>query len=1316
MLRAIELLGFKSFADKTRFEFPKGITVVVGPNGSGKSNVVDAIKWVLGEQSPKSLRGKEMADVIFNGSGSRRPLNSADVTLTLDNAQSLLSVDSPEVKITRRVYRSGEGEYLINRQPSRLRDIRDLFAGTGVATEAYSVIEQGKVDVLLQSSPRERRLIFEEAAGISRFKAKKIEATRRLERVDQNLLRLSDIVEEVESRLRSVRLQASKARRYREYSTRLKSLRTELGLVDWRRLTDALATIEVDVAALVQDADGCRAEMQRIEAESLGIEAEIVELDEAIRADEARLAGVRERIAAAESLIEGQRTRGAELDEQAARLRRQQSALAARAGDANEQMAASRRAVTEFVAQAEKISEKLTADEAALAETAGRLQRLREASELSRAAHAQRSQQVAAFDREIDVLATKRAAAIETVSRADERIETLTRQSAAATVEYNEAREEYERSQSDVDRIAASLDETQSDLAKTRQEHAERQASLAELRIRRTAAQERATLLAELEAKLEGIGAGVKQALTEARSRGDSIFRDVRGLVADVIDVNVDMAPLVDAALGDVAGHLVVGDDHRLFDALASGDVSLVGRVALVRYDLKRPSTWSRPFDYSNQPGTIGRADRFVQTAEEYAPLIERLLGRTWIVESLHVALSLAERAAHEEQFVTLAGELVTADGSIIVGPRMSAIGLISRRSELRALREQLLALDDEIEAGQRRLSEVAADLATCEENVKSVSLELRRTQQANADHRARRQSAEQRNLQIAEQLATVMSERETAEQGRDDAATRLAELNAKRAEAETAAVAAQAELDAGQTEFESLDAERVELLRQSSAARVELAKAEQQIEHHRTQLGQFELHREERQKAIGECKEQLAQCAAKALESQRTILQAGSDVAALYLDKESVAAEVRGRADVREGRRAARSEIASHIQRLRARLRVIDDTSHQHELAAGEVRHERSVLADRMREDYEIDLAELAAKPAPLASTALRLAVAADDEDDEDDDEDDDEEEAADSTMPGDRSSESDGADEPESAQVRGDDEESESETVGRQRFDRAATENEIAELRRKVNAIGGVNLDALAELEDLETRCAALTAQHEDLASAKSSLEQIIEKINGDSRRLFAETLETVRVHFQQLFRKLFGGGQADIVLEEDVDVLDAGIEIVARPPGKEPRSISLLSGGEKTLTCVALLLAVFRNRPSPFCVLDEVDAALDEANIERFVSVLREFLSITQFIVVTHSKKTMTAANTLYGVTMQESGISKRVSVRFEDVSETGEISQAAIARSASEPEDVADDPHPPAAETVITAAGESVGEESPDDDSVGDDSSDDETQAA
>src|SRR5580698_2170522 len=338
MLKALELVGFKSFADKTRLEFPRGITVVVGPNGSGKSNIVDAIKWVLGEQSVKSLRGKEMADVIFNGSAHRRPLNAAETTLSFDNSQRRLPIDTPEVHITRRVYRSGESEYLINRQPARLRDIRDLLAGTGMATEAYSVIEQGKVDVLLQASPRDRRLIFEEAAGISRFKAKKVEALRRLERVEQNLLRLCDIVEEVDNRLKTVRAQAAKARRYKEYADRLQELRTQVGLADWRKLTTALEAHESELTQMRDQAGAASAQTERLEAQVLGLELEISGTEETIRSNDARIGQNRERIAAYEATIDHERRLSGELEQEVARYRRQLTAMNLRAGNLDDQL------------------------------------------------------------------------------------------------------------------------------------------------------------------------------------------------------------------------------------------------------------------------------------------------------------------------------------------------------------------------------------------------------------------------------------------------------------------------------------------------------------------------------------------------------------------------------------------------------------------------------------------------------------------------------------------------------------------------------------------------------------------------------------------------------------------------------------------------------------------------------------------------------------------------------------------------------------------------------------------------------------------
>ena len=422
MLKALELVGFKSFADKTRLDFNPGITAVVGPNGSGKSNVVDAIKWVLGEQSVKSLRGREMADVIFNGSGSRRAVNSAEITLTLDNSSNRLAIDTPEVHITRRVYRSGEGEYLLNRQPCRLRDIRDLLSGTGMGTEAYSIIEQGKVDVLLQSSARDRRLIFEEAAGISRFKAKKVEAGRRLERVDQNLLRLSDIVEEVDSRLRSVRAQAGKARRYKEYTDRLQELRTQVGLVDWRRLTDRLTALEAEAQAFTDQRDADVAQAESLEARLLEIDAQIGDITETIRTAESQISANRERIAGAESSIDHERTHHRDLEQEISKLRRNLVTQNTRAGDVQQQMTDTSEAVETAQADYRQIARRLAESERMLTDLMAKLDQARGQNQQARNAIREQMRIVAQLGNEIGALESQSSSAEALHTRIRQRI------------------------------------------------------------------------------------------------------------------------------------------------------------------------------------------------------------------------------------------------------------------------------------------------------------------------------------------------------------------------------------------------------------------------------------------------------------------------------------------------------------------------------------------------------------------------------------------------------------------------------------------------------------------------------------------------------------------------------------------------------------------------------------------------------------------------------------------------------------------------------------------------------------------------------
>lgn len=1193
MLKALELVGFKSFADKTRFEFPPGVTVVVGPNGSGKSNVVDAIKWVLGEQSVKSLRGKEMADVIFNGSGTRRPMNAAEITLTLENSAGVLPVDTPEVHITRRVYRSGEGEYLVNRQPCRLRDIKDLLAGTGLGSHAYSVIEQGKVDVLLQSSPRERRVIFEEAAGISRFKAKKLEALRRLERVDQNLLRLSDIVDEVENRLRSLRAQASKARRYREYTERLQELRTQVALVDWHRMTDRLKECEDDLAALAEQHDAASAEAGAIEMRLVEAEGRIAEANEAIHHCESRGAATRTRIAAQSSAIEHERKRGQDLDEEISRHRTQLAAMSHRAGDLLQQLRETEKAVAAADEQHVRLARSLAEGERGLTEINDELDQLRSEGEQRRSAYLEQMRSAAALGNETGALERELAATLSLRQRSQQRLEDLDAQLRAVTSE----RESLLHTRADlgrrVDERSALLGAAKANLAGRRRDLALCEADRANLHQRRSGLAERAALLEELERRYEGVSAGVKEVLNQSRESPDGPFRQVCGLLADLIQVSMEAAMLVEVALGERAQHVVVTPGGELLEHLKGHPNQFSGRVGFVWLDGHRYESEEPPADLSGRPGVLGRADWFVQTDSTYAPLVSRLLCRTWFVETLAHALAYGGSVGRGLSFVTAAGELLAADGTIAVGPRHTATGLITRRSELRSLKIQLADLDSRIAASNAEIESLEQQIAIDEQHADVLAADHQRALDALGEHGHRITAADERLSQVARQRGALEDEvraaaekHDAVERQLDAARTRQGLLAASLADAETS-------VNALVQRIERVEGERLVRQRQATEAKVDLAKSEERLENLRARLRQSEESQQERMRAIGDSRQRLAECIRRSEQSHRIILDAEADLAGLYLQKEGLARQSAEAIARRDELQRERSELAADVQRIRGRMRKLEDRIHSQDLAANEIRHERTTLAARLREDYAIELAELEHEP-----------------------------------------------------------------TLEEQ-HQREAVQQEIDELRRKINGLGNVNLEALEELDQHEARYQTLAEQYKDLSEAKKALEKIIEKINADSRRLFVDTLETVRGHFQQLFRDLFGGGQADIVLEEGVDILETGIEIVARPPGKEPRSISLLSGGEKTLTCVAMLLAIFRSRPSPFCVLDEVDAALDEANIDRFTKVLQDFLTWTQFIIVTHSKKTMTCANTIYGVTMQESGISKQVSVRFEDVSDDGEI---------------------------------------------------------
>ncbi|MCL4204873.1 MAG: chromosome segregation protein SMC [Pirellulaceae bacterium] len=1208
MLKALELIGFKSFADKTRFEFPAGITVVVGPNGSGKSNIVDGIKWVLGEQSAKSLRGKDMADVIFKGTGTggRKPANTAEATLVFDNTQGLLPVDAEEVHITRRVYRSGEGEYLINGKPCRLKDIRDMCRGTGVGVDAYSLIEQGKVDKLLQASPKDRRAIFEEAAGISRFKAKKIEAQRRLERVEQNLLRLSDIVEEVESRLRSVRAQASKAERYREYSERLQQLRTQMGYADWRRLSEKLEGIEAQRAELLGQIEELTGETNLLETQLHEAEQAADDAAEQLRQHEAELAANREQIAAREATAVNQRRRCEDFSDEAKRHADQLRSVTGRAGDLTLRLRQVHAEFQQADSEFQELRASLRSHEQSITELAEHIETARRSNQTRRAQYVERTRDAASLSNQVSSLESQLTSIQTALDRSADRLRELQQAAIDHVTRLEQSRSDEARLAEQANSQGAALEAIEIELAESRRILARRQQEVAVLQGKHSGASQRVKVLEELERQNAGLSSGVQQLLAEARELAAEEGSQIHGMVADLLEAGVEIAPLVDIALGDVAQHIVVTGD-QLIHRIETGQFVPQGRVGLIRLDAL-PAAATRPSpmgmvprtDLQGRPGVIGRADRVVRYQPAYRPLVQHLLGDTWFVDQLSDAIALSRTAGRGLRFVTTKRELLEADSTLIIGPPQTGTGFVSRRSELRAMQREMID-------SQRRITEFAAETARLQENIDRQDQQRQRMVAAFkqltatlADQRVKTRTLQDRHEQFEEQRNTQAAELDALGGEQRAAAANLDRIRHELAATEAAIAELNAELQQDEQQVQQQELELRQRTREATLAKVEFARSEQRLDSLRSQRAQCETDQQERSRAVAELQSQLDQALQRRQQAELEVLQVASELALLHLRKEELAGRAGQAMQRRRDLNARRTELASEQEKLRRRLRRLEEDQHRLELAAGEVHHERNTLAERLRDDYAIDISQVSREETP-------------------------EEEQQ-----------------------------------------RTEIEAEINDLRNKINRIGAVNLEALGEIEDLQPRYDALSRQYQDLTQAKESLERIIQKINADSRRLFMETLEAIRTNFQQLYRKAFGGGRADIVLEDNSDVLECGIDIVATPPGKPSFNNSLLSGGEKALTAVALLLAIFQFRPSPFCILDEVDAPFDEANIGRFVNVLHDFLNWTKFVVVTHSKKTMTAATTIYGVTMQESGVSKRVSVRFEDVSEDGQISEDALRR--------------------------------------------------
>jgi chromosome segregation protein len=1294
-IKRVEIIGFKSFCDRAIVHIGESITGVVGPNGCGKSNIVDAIRWCMGEQSAKHLRGKAMEDVIFAGSETRGPAPMAEVSLTFDDvgfshetlemarhsdeaeteraldgiapeeaAEPVASGEGPqgvwvdaegkpiptpqdevakvlgdeppafdfarytEVTITRRLYRDGTSQYFINKTPCRLRDITDFFLGTGVGTKAYAIIEQGRIGQIVSSRPQDRRLIIEEAAGITKFKAKKKAAEKKLDQTRQNLMRVSDIVSELDKRMGTLRRQAQKAERYRKYKAELKDIELWKAVHRWLELSaeGKLVTGRLDeVKAGLEDARGAwtvkdahvvaeRGELAVEERRLIGVQEHLYELDNKLRLGESK--------------IGFERREADELDARIGSARHEIEEIAAQRERGRIELETQQAELAGLSAEVDREGAEVATREAAAGEARQQLANAQGSLDEARAEIGTRRTEVATADTQLDALARRK-------DEGQRRLERVM----AETDQHQGRAKELEREGKRVHEALATLRQTRLDLGSQNEHFSSRfdlltdevqrgEAEVETLRTELHRRRSRLTSLLEIQERYEGFQRGTRAVMQSAMDIAPKISDAIRGVVADVVRAPETFEVAVEAALGDRLGGVLVSEPEVGLAAIGYLKQGGGGRSAFVPIETKSaipqpvPPTASAPFEgeggsaswmsasWDEAPrgkievedrtelvsaaiaapvageGVLGRMADLVSFADGYEGVGKRLLGRTVVVDQLERALQLHAQGV-KDRLVTLDGDLVDEDGVVAGGSREAqGAGVLAQKREIRDLEDIVGKLEHD-------LSEAMARLVTAKTELKQVgkALEGLRTQVHEGDiaimghekddarvraelerHRERLGQLGNEQLELEHRLGVIELDETTARDRKQHAIDRMAELERSQLDLISQVSAHRDQLDGLSAALTAARIRAAQLGEKRAAAEAAALRLQNTDSELATRTARLEHEIED---AVRRAADLRAGCDALATE-----------LAEIRVQRETQLAELDAGRTAYDQRLTALTEVELAARELRSTADRLSTELGQLELRAGQIAMHRGNVCDSTYERYQVDVTSI------LYDYHLRPHVTETDE-------------------------------------------------------------ARLTELKDLIDRMGtDINLTAIEEFAEVSQRFEFLSAQKTDLERAVDQLQRAIDKINKTSRKLFKDTFTAVNDTFKRVYPRLFRGGQAYLSLSggEGVDLLEAGVEIMAQPPGKKNSTVEQLSGGEKALTAVALVFSIFLIKPSPFCILDEVDAPLDEANVDRYNEIVREMTDRSQFIVITHNKRTMEAADMLYGVTMQEPGVSKLVSVNL------------------------------------------------------------------
>lgn len=1185
-LKKLELYGFKSFAQRTEIVFDEGITGIVGPNGSGKSNIGDAVRWVLGEQSAKTLRGASMSDVIFNGTQKRKPLSYCEVSLVFDNDDHALAMEAAEVMVTRRVYRNGESEYYLNRTACRLKDVVDLFRDTGIGKEGYSIIGQGRIDEILSRKSEDRRQVFEEAAGIVKFKARKEEADKKLQRTLENLERVDDILDELTKRLKPLEEQSRNARVYLELSTELKDLDLNLFLIRSDRARARLSELESElltVQTILADTESNLTDKTTRRDET---QNRIDQLEEAITKARTELMECAEHVHESQKKISALQSRRETRSENRQRIVREQEEAQERLAeiekdhvriqadvekqhsliaDAEQILRATQEAAEKAQAKEKEADAALEAQKAAVIDQMNRLSDVRNDKTRLNTMQAQMETRLTEIEESSGALQEQEAALREALTAVEKQLETENQHQQQCQEKLAQARQASDEADTAYANLRADVEKQSADMQ---------------------AAASRHNVLTEMTRDMEGYNMAVRRAMTYAKQRG---LTGVKGVLAQLMTVPQAYETAIDMALGAAQQNIVTDTEETAKELINYLRQNRLGRATFLPMSAIRGKTlYGNERNALKLPGCLGVASELVQCAPEYRGIVENLLGRTVIADNLDHGIPIMRAGNHAFRLVTLEGDVMHSGGSMTGGSAQSKVSnLLSRERELKELTAKLQTgraeldkcrqeLTQRQQTAQEKRQKVSDAVNALHQQEIAVAREQARRESVSADlntHLQRMQETEQARVQLHQSLEDIRQQLETIEHQRTGAQGDQSAMEQKTIEMQNALVKARAEASAENDrlmvrtlQLSDLrhglsDLERDEAHAQQDQAQI-LREQErrEQLLHEMDELDAIDendMKREEAESARRQ-KEQLRQeSAAQAIEQRRS--QAQSDL----------------------------RDILSDMEDLHEAYNRDSEKLHKTELAKARIEGDQKNLQNRIWDTYKLTYA---------------------------------------------------GAEE-----------------FRRTPFDEKESDCRAAELQGQIRALGTVNVGAVEEYAETKARVDDLTTQQQDLKRAEMDLRELIERLLIQMRSTFVENFSKMQGYFAETFTRLFGGGHAELKLMDPDDPLNCGIEVNAQPPGKKLQLLSLLSGGERALTAIAILFAMLKLKPTPFCILDEIEAALDDANIGYYADYLKEYSKGTQFIVVTHRKGTMERCNSLFGVAMEEQGVSRMVSVSLQDYQE-------------------------------------------------------------